>query len=158
MEKIMSILDAALKSLAEQSPVLGSISRNLALVESVEIFSLATDCVSQFYNPEFVEQRSEDVVFALANNAMHVAHNHIEIQKGKEDPAMFNAAADFFVNAILVRDGFKLPKDCLYDTRFEGMTVDEIYDILVAEDQAEIDTGTRIRLENLLQRIDSENV
>jgi hypothetical protein len=58
----------------------------------------------------------------------------------KEDPRLYNAAADYAINAII----FKLPKDfidlpdgCLFDAKFEGWSARQIYMYLKKECESE---------------------
>ena len=54
----------------------------------------------------------------------------------KEDPRLYNAAADYAINAIifkLPKDFIDLPEGCLYDKQFEGWSARQIYMFLKKE-------------------------
>ncbi len=58
----------------------------------------------------------------------------------KEDPRLYNAAADYAINAIifkLPRDFITLPEGCLYDAKFEGWSARQIYMYLKKECESE---------------------
>ena len=65
----------------------------------------------------------------------------------KEDPRLYNAAADYAINAIifkLPKDFIDLPEGCLYDKQFEGWSARQIYMFLKkeCEEQPQPQDGT----------------
>jgi predicted metal-dependent peptidase len=58
----------------------------------------------------------------------------------KEDPRLYNAAADYAINAIifkLPKDFITLPEGCLFDAKFEGWSARQIYTYLKKECESE---------------------
>lgn len=99
-------------------------------------FRAATDGYSTFfYNPVEIEKMTkEELIVTLAHEVGHITLKHA-IRVGGRDKRIFNIAADYVVNSILLEDGigsvslFRKMR-ILYDERFKGMSVEEVYDII----------------------------
>ena len=65
-------------------------------------------------------------MFIFAHEIGHCVLLHNTRLNGR-DEERWNIACDYVVNALLKSSGFVLPKDALYDTRFDGMNADEVY-------------------------------
>ena len=95
----------------------------------------ATDGKYFFYNPEFIDRLSKDeLVFLCGHEVLHCVFQHMG-RRGHRDKALFNMAADYTVNYVLIQSkvGQAIDK-CLYDPRFtDNYTVEEIYDLLDKE-------------------------
>lgn len=90
-----------------------------------------TDYKSIGYNTEFFMELSPDErVFLLAHEAMHVAHMH-NFRIGNRDHKLWNNACDYAINSDLRKAGLKLPLGGLYNKEYEGMSAEQIYDLLV---------------------------
>ena len=110
----------------------------LKLVISKDIPTAATDGISLVLNPDFVEQQSSDeLVFLLLHEVMHVAYFHPSRLKDHGlDLKRWNAAADFLINLELVKKGYAMPNGGLLDYRYKGMGTMEIYLSLKEEEEA----------------------
>lgn len=131
----MEKLKVARLSLISKQPFLGTIAARLELKEADSTGSLATDGETQFYNRSFVRaRREEELVFGLANNALHVAFDHLG-RKGDRDHRIWNLATDIVICAVLLEMGFDPPvEDAIYDTRFtSNHTSEEVYDAIKDE-------------------------
>lgn len=85
------------------------------------------------YNPTFfLSLDLEERIFLLLHETLHVALLHM-VRIGNRNHAYWNMAADYVINAFLIKHGFKMPKMGLYDPRFDDMGVEEVYKILVDE-------------------------
>lgn len=92
--------------------------------------TMYTDGRVMAYNPDFVKSLDEEeLMTGCAHEGLHVAFLHT-LRRGTRDPRKWNAACDFAINGILKEGGFTLGKEWLYDTKYENMTADEIYEIL----------------------------
>lgn len=95
--------------------------------------SIPTACVDGVtikYNPDFfMRQPEEERVGLMLHEVMHPALQHLS-RRGDRDPKKFNYAADYAANAIILAAGFKLPEGALYDAEFEGMTAEQIFDLI----------------------------
>lgn len=82
------------------------------------------------YNPNFFLSIPEaERVGVILHEVLHPALEHMS-RIGNRDPKKFNYAADYAVNDVVLKAGFRLPPWVLYDPQFEGMTAEKIYDLL----------------------------
>jgi len=109
--------------------------------ECRSIQTMATDGVSLFYNPDFVETlNAATLAGTLAHEVMHPALHH-HVRRSGRDPKQWNVACDFAINPLLVDAGLSLPDGVLIDNRFRGMSAEQIYNILESESETEQDSG-----------------
>jgi predicted metal-dependent peptidase len=96
---------------------------------------MATDGVSLYYNPEFVDTlNSATLAGVLAHEVMHPALQH-HLRRSKRDQRRWNEACDFAINPLLLDAGLSLPEGVLVDPRFRGMSAEQIYNLREAEAQ-----------------------
>jgi predicted metal-dependent peptidase len=94
---------------------------------------MATDGVSLYYNPEFVETlNSSTLCGILAHEVLHPGLHH-HVRRSGRDPERWNEACDYAINPLLLDDGLSLPDGVLVDKRFRGMSAEQIYNILETE-------------------------
>lgn len=94
-----------------------------------------TDYKSIGYNTEFfMGLAAEERVFLLAHEAMHVAHMH-NFRVGNRNHKLWNDACDYAINIGLKNAGLKLPQGGLYNKAYEGMSAEQIYDLLVQQNK-----------------------
>ena len=102
---------------------------------------MATEGVSLFYNPDFVETlNSATLAGTLAHEVMHPALHH-HVRRSGRDPKRWNVACDFAINPLLVDAGLSLPDGVLFDDGFRGMSAEQIYNLLESESETEQDFG-----------------
>jgi predicted metal-dependent peptidase len=115
-------------------PFFGTLLFRLGAQAHSSIATMATDGVSLYFNPEFVEGLSSaELIGTLAHEVMHPALQHHTRREGR-NPRRWNMACDYAINPMLVDAGLSLPKDVLMDHRFRGMSAEEIYNRLEAEE------------------------
>jgi predicted metal-dependent peptidase len=96
---------------------------------------MATDGVSLYYNPEFVDTlNSATLAGVLAHEVMHPALQH-HVRRSGRDPKRWNEACDYAINPLLLDAGLSLPDGVLVDHRFRGMSAEQIYNLHEAEAQ-----------------------
>jgi len=116
-------------------PFFGTLLFRLGGRSSSSIATMATDGVSLFYNPQFVETlNAAELAGVLAHEVMHPALQH-HTRRGDREHARWNMACDYAINPILLDAGLTLPKDVLIDDRFRGMSAERIYNLI--EDEKE---------------------
>ena len=114
-------------------PFFGSLLFRLGARAHNSIATMATDGVSLFFNPDFVETlTAAELAGVLAHEVMHPALQH-HTRRGGRDPKRWNMACDYAINPLLVDAGLTLPKDVLLDPRFRGMSAERIYNLLEEE-------------------------
>ena len=111
-------------------PFFGSLLFHLGGRASNSIQTMATDGVSLFYNPAFVEMlNAAELAGVLAHEVMHPALQH-HTRRGDRDQKRWNMACDYAINPLLLDAGLTLPKDVLIDHRFRGMSAERIYNLI----------------------------
>lgn len=126
-------------------PFVGNIATRLQLIEASDWCSTAaTDGLKFYYNSEFIMSlKFAEVVFLVGHEVLHVCYDHMG-RRGNRDPKLHNIAADFAVNAALKRHNvgdFITTVPCLYDVKYEGKTSEEIYDLLLQEQEQQQKNG-----------------
>ena len=132
--------------------------------------TMATDGKKLWWSVDFVLNQCDQnkVNFVILHEILHVILKH-HLRRGKRDPKVWNKAADFMINAIIVKMGmrhapaddqfrrtsreffeehaayrhpaYRMPKDGLFDPKYLGMSAEEIYDILMKNKKAEPEQG-----------------
>jgi predicted metal-dependent peptidase len=122
----------------------GNLATRLKLVNADEwCGTAATDGRNFYYNSRFIQLlRPKEIEFLFGHEVLHCVYDHFG-RRGDRDPQLFNIANDFCVNADLIKHhvGEKITTvPCLYDPKYDGMSSEEIYDILY-EKADKIDIG-----------------
>lgn len=142
-QTVMSQEDRLVKSriqLLMSYPFFGQLALYLKLVETRSIPTGATDGKKYYYNPDFVSQLSEqELNFLTVHEVLHPALGHLWRGEGK-DKLIFNHATDYVINGMIREcdtneTTFKMIKGGLYDKKFQGMSSEEVYDILINDDE-----------------------
>jgi predicted metal-dependent peptidase len=117
-------------------PFSGTLLFRLGAQARSSIATMATDGVSLYFNPQFVEPLSAaETAGTLAHEVMHPALQH-QTRRGGRNPRRWNMACDYAINPMLLDAGLTLPKDVLLDNnRFRGMSAEQIYNLLKEEGQ-----------------------
>jgi predicted metal-dependent peptidase len=114
-------------------PFFGSLLFRLKGRESRSIATMATDGISLYYNPEFVDTlNSATLSGVLAHEVLHPGLHH-HVRRNGRDPRRWNEACDFAINPLLLDAGLSLPDGILVDNRFREMSAEQIYNLLEAE-------------------------
>jgi len=122
-------------------PFFGTLLFRLGGKASRSVTTMATDGVSLFYNPEFVDTlNAAELAGVLAHEVMHPALQH-HTRRGDRDQARWNMACDFAINPMLLDAGLTLPKDVLIDNRLRGMSAERIYNLIEADEKQEGSSG-----------------
>ena len=122
-------------------PFFGSLLFRLKGRECRSIPTMATDGVSLYYNPEFVDTlNSATLAGVLAHEVMHPALQH-HVRRSTRDPGRWNEACDYAINPLLLDAGLSLPEGVLADNRFREMSAEQIYNRI--ESEAEQQSGNK---------------
>jgi predicted metal-dependent peptidase len=126
-------IQKARTALVLDHPFFGSLLFRLKDCECRSIQTMATDGLSLYYNPEFVETlNAATLAGTLAHEVMHPALHH-HIRRSGRDPKRWNMACDYAINPLLVDAGLNLPVGILLDNRFRGMSAEQIYNLVDSE-------------------------
>jgi len=106
----------------------------LSLVDATALSWCPTAAVDGYYiyiNHTFAEQLSEDeLTFVLAHELLHCVLGHLD-RRGSRDRTLWNIAADYATNGLLIQSGLTAPASVLHDRAFDGHTAEEIYRTLI---------------------------
>jgi len=126
-------INQAKSKLMLSNPYFGTIASSLKLESVKTIESFISDGISLKYNSEYFNNLDiEDIEFALANGAMHMALSH-KSRANDRYTSLWQLASDLVVNSLLIKNGFNLPDKVNYQDRFRDSYVEEVYDILLSE-------------------------
>jgi len=133
-------IQKARTALVLDHPFFGSLLFRLKGRESRSIKTMATDGVSLYWNPEFVQTlNTATLAGTLAHEVMHPALHH-HVRRSGRDLKRWNIACDYAINPLLVDAGLSLPDGVLLDNRFRRMSAEQIYNLL--ETESEPDQGS----------------
>ncbi|ABX19275.1 MULTISPECIES: vWA domain-containing protein [Burkholderia cepacia complex] len=114
-------------------PFIGALALRLKVREDPGCKTFWTDGESLGYNPVYAAGLTDLQIRAvLAHEVWHVAGGHCWRQ-GPRDPEGWNEACDYVVNLIVEGAGMQLPPGALIDSRFQGMSAEEVYGIRMHE-------------------------
>lgn len=115
-----------------RAPFFGNLATRLTLINADEWCpTAATDGRRFYYNSEFVNSLPlKQLEFLVGHEVLHAVYDHMG-RRGERDPKLWNIADDYCVNWDLVeqRVGDKIPV-ALYDSKYKGMSAEEVYDDL----------------------------
>ena len=128
----------------------GNLATRLKLVNADEWCAIAaTDGRHFYYNTRFIELlKPKEIEFLFGHEVLHCVYDHFG-RRGDRDPMLFNVANDYCVNADLKKHRvgeFITSVPCLYDSKFENKSSEEIYDILY-------ENADKISLSDLIDKL-----
>jgi predicted metal-dependent peptidase len=130
-----TIIVESRKRLLLSHPFWGSLHLRMSFVEDPTCETQWTDGKVQGYNPAWIKGHEiVENMIGLAHEALHVLLGH-HLRKCGRIHKLWNVACDYAINQILIDAGFSIPKFYLYNIRFKGMGAEEIYDLLLKEQQ-----------------------
>ena len=107
-------------------PFFGTLCVRLKLVPG-PLPTMATDGRRIVYNPRFVDElKPAELEGVLAHEVLHCALAH-QCRRGQREPELWNQAADYAVNPILLASQVVLPAGVLVDPAFADLSAEEIY-------------------------------
>ena len=142
--EIREALITARIGLLLKQPFFGNMATRLKLVNADEwCATAATDGRHFYYNSRFIKMlRPKEIEFLFGHEVLHCVYDHFG-RRGDRDHQLFNIANDYCVNADLIKHkvGEKITTvPCLHDPKFDGMSSEEVYDILY-EKAEKLDIG-----------------
>lgn len=108
-----------------------TICMGLNHVVDTSIDTACTDGLKVSYNPEFFMGLDKDERPTLiAHESLHVVLEHCNERAAGANPELWNKAADYVANLILVKAGMKLPKGGLINHDYENLSTLQVYRLL----------------------------
>ena len=128
-------MNKARADLISIQPFFGTLALRLGLVpiETSQIPVMGTDGASLFYNPTAIKDMpQQQVMGVVAHEVLHCAFQHMFRRRYREQEK-WNKACDYVINAILLQEGFSLPKSRLFNRKYSDMSAEEVYEKLPNE-------------------------
>ncbi len=113
-------------------PFFGNMATRLRILAADDwLPTAAVDGRNLYFNTQFFNAMSnKEIEFVIAHEILHCVFDHLG-RRGDRDPLIYNIAADYIVNNLLIRDRIgERPKlvDCYADTKYEGWQSEAVYD------------------------------
>ena len=136
-ESALRVSDCVTELLRKQ-PFFGSLVLRLPLRPDFSRETLATDGQEIRYSPRWVAETDSHLIeTAMARVVMACALKH-HTRRGERDPERWQMASQLVTHALIRDAGFTLPPDA---EAWDGVTVEQAYDCLQAEDGDAGDDG-----------------
>jgi predicted metal-dependent peptidase len=118
-------------------PFFGNMATRLQIKSADDwLGTAAVDGRNLYFNTQFFNaMNNKEVEFVIAHEILHCVFDHL----GRRDdriPRIYNIAADYIVNNLLVRDRIgEKPKlvDCYQDFKYDKWSSEEVYDDILEE-------------------------
>lgn len=157
MEIAEKIKKAKIQLILDQ-PFFASFALRLQYVADARIDTAVTDGITMRYNPGFMQQLPvKQIAGVIAHEVLHLTSLH-HTRRGSRDIKLWNMAADYAINPLLIDAKMELPKVCLLDPRFNGMNAERIYSFLEQEPDTDSASDTGQRIGDIEDLPASENV
>lgn len=141
MTATMDRLTRARASLITAQPFFASLALRLTVEETAAIETADTNGKRMRFNPAFVETLTQpELAGVVAHEVMHCALDHITRLNGR-DLKRWNRAIDEAANPYVLAAGLTLPSSAWLSPEFAGLSADEIYAKLPAEDAGDDGKG-----------------
>ena len=136
-------------------PFFGNMATRLRILAADDwLPTAAVDGRNLYYNTQFFNaMNNKEIEFVVAHEILHMVFDHLGRREDRH-PMLYNIAADYKVNNLLVRDRIgTVPSivDCFQDFKYEADTSEEIYDKLFEDAKKRGE-----ELEELLKNLDEE--
>ena len=137
--QIIDKLVTARIALLLKQPFFGNLATRLKIVNADDWCpTAATDGKHFYYNTEFIDSLTpRETEFLFGHEVLHCVFDHFQLRAGTRDAQIWNIAADYAVNQILVDNRIgEMPKDDkgkdkgFQDDKYRDIASEEIYDEL----------------------------
>ena len=136
-KKVLDNVIVARVGLLLRHPFFGNMATRLK-IEACDDWcpTAATDGRHLYFNTQFFNaMTNKEIEFVIAHEILHCVFDHLT-RRGDRNPVLYNIAADYIVNNLLVRDRIgDNPKlvQCYQDFKYDGWSSEEVYDELFKE-------------------------
>ena len=137
--KIIDKLVTARIALLLKQPFFGNLATRLKIINADDWCpTAATDGRHFYYNTKFIDSLTpRETEFLFGHEVLHCVFDHFQLRAGTRDAQIWNIAADYAVNQILVDNRIgDMPKDDkgkdkgFQDDKYRDVASEEIYDEL----------------------------
>lgn len=136
VEPTQQLISASLLRLRMKSPFFATLALFAQFIPRPTCPTAATNGKDIFFNEAFLRSLPPaQLDGVLLHEVLHAALMHC-LRRGERDPELWNVAADIVVNGMIIEQGaFHLPPGTLRDPKLERLSVEEIYELLLKEQQ-----------------------
>ena len=136
-EEVKERIIIARVGLLLRHPFFGNMATRLKIQAADEwLMTAAVDGRNLYFNTQFFNaMNNKEIEFVIAHEILHCVFDHLGRREDR-NPMLYNIAADYIVNNLLVRDRIgEKPSivDCYQDFKYEGWTSEEVYKELFDE-------------------------
>lgn len=104
-------------------------------IEFTDCNTARTDGTKIEVSKDFIDTLDLDMtVFLLLHEVCHIAYKH-HTRINNRDVGIWNRAADYVINQIMVDSGYKMIEGGLFDRRFKNMSAEQVYAAIYNEPQ-----------------------
>ena len=130
--EVMERIIVARVGLLLRHPFFGNMATRLKILAADDWCpTAAVDGRNLYFNTQFFSaMNNKEIEFVIAHEILHCVFDHL-IRREDRDPKIYNIAADYIVNNLLVRDNIgQKPTfiDCYQDFKYDGWTSEEVYE------------------------------
>ena len=148
--EVREILITARIGMLLKASFFGNLATRLKLVNAdAWCATAATDGRNFYYNSRFIKLlKPREVEFLFGHEILHCVYDHFG-RRGERDPQLWNIANDYAVNGDLKKHRvgeFITSVPCLYDSKYEGKSSEEIYDDLY-------ENAEKLNIDQLIDRL-----
>jgi predicted metal-dependent peptidase len=153
--EVREILVTARIGMLLRASFFGNLATRLKLINAdLWCATAATDGRHFYYNSRFIKMlKPREVEFLFGHEVLHCVYDHFG-RRGERDPQLWNIANDYCVNADLKKHKvgeFITSVPCLYDSKFEDKSSEEVYDILY-------ENAEKININQLIDKMIDEHM
>ena len=132
-EDIQRSISASLLRLQTKSPFFATLAMFARFIPTEKLPTAATDGRDVFYNAKFLSSLPpKQLDGVLLHEILHAALLHVP-RRGVRDAQLWNIAADIVINGMIAAHGFELPEGTLREVKWEHLSVEEVYEILLQD-------------------------
>jgi predicted metal-dependent peptidase len=147
-------IEKAKAKLMLDHPYFGTLASALKLEKNNELLTFSSDGKRMSYNSEYVDKLElSEVEFIMANGAMHAVLKHQHRLSGRTN-WLWQTATDYVVNGMLVKNGLQAPVYANYESKFDGMYAEEVYEMLRAEMNSDEEYASREQQVEQIEEVD----
>jgi predicted metal-dependent peptidase len=147
-------IEKAKAKLMLDHPYFGTLASALKLEKNNELLTFSSDGERMSYNSEYVDKLElSEVEFIMANGAMHAVLKHQHRLSGRTN-WLWQTATDYVVNGMLVKNGLQAPVYANYESKFDGMYAEEVYEMLRAEMNSDEEYASREQQTEQIEEVD----
>lgn len=129
LDKAISIAKVTIMT-KPQTVFMAHVCANLVVEADDNIPTAVTNGIKILINPKFfMDLDKEQRAFLLAHETLHIIYMHA-LRREFRDPKKFNHAADYVINLQLVNQGFKFIEGGLLDSKYHGLSTEQVYKLL----------------------------